>query len=161
MVQLFAAPPKKEVLPVIPQDRPVYRILNEQGFFGPDDTLHPEGEILVLWDTPNEDMEPLNELAQINFEKYIDTLEESAKIVADKHGRHFAGRPRSKEEMIENATMAKHAAQTTANPHGVRIMGAKKNSKKRIQALGAEETVSMNAGDSIQEARHALVEKLA
>lgn len=113
MVQLFTAPPKASAIPNIPQDRPVYRILNEQGFFGPDDTLHAEGEIIVLYDTPNEDMEPLNDLAREKLGEYLDTLEESARVVAEKNGRHFAGRPRSKQEMIDNAVMDKRAAQTT------------------------------------------------
>ena len=135
MVQLFNSPPKDKIDPKIPTDRPVYRILAEKGFFGPDDSLHPEGEIIVLWDKPNEDMEPLNEMAKERFEAMIDELEASASEVAKMNGRHFSGRPRSKEEMIANASEDARRIQSVSNPDGVRIMGAKFDSSDRIQSL--------------------------
>ena len=157
MVQLFTAPPVQKRDPAIPQDRPVYRILNEQGFFGPDDTLHPAGELIVLYDTPNEDMEPMNELAQEAFEKYVDTLEESARVVAERNGRYYAGRPRTKDEMIANASEDARRLQTVKNPNGVKIMGAKMNSKKRIQKVNPETTSDFVANN---EERASKIEKL-
>ena len=143
MVQLFHTPPKQKADPLIPEDRPVYRILAEKGFFGPDDTLHTEGEIIVLWDKPNEDMEPMNDLARTAYEAMIDELEESASKVAQTNGRFYAGRPRTKEEMIANASEDARRVQSISNPDGVRIMGAKLNSKKRIQAVGEIDAVEM------------------
>lgn len=143
MVQLFHTPPKQKSDPRIPEDRPVYRVLSEKGFFGPDDSLHPEGEIIVLWDKPNEDMEPMNDLARDAFEKMIDELEESARMVAEKNGRHYAGRPRTKEEMINNATEDARRVQSISNPDGVKIMGARKDSRKRIQSVGEPEALTM------------------
>ena len=158
MVQLFQSPPKVSVLPDIRQDAPCYRILNEQGFFAPNSKLYQEGELLYLWDQPNEDMEPMNDLARVALEKYIDTLEESARIVAEKNGRAYAGRARSKNEMLEQASQDARRLQTTNNKNGVRIMGAKLNSKKRVQDVGmpeasemgnnaAEEAISKRVGD--------------
>ena len=157
MVQLFAAPPKAEVLPNIPQDRPVYRVLSEQGFFAPNDKLYQTGELVVLYDTPNEDMEPMNDLARQAYEAYIDTLEESAQKVAEKNGRSYNGRPRTKEEMLEAASMDARRAQTIGNEKGVRIMGAKRNTKKRVQDVGESDVPMMTAND---EARRSRVEDI-
>ena len=158
MVQLFQSPPQQKIDPIIPQDRPVYRVLNEKGFYGPDDALHPEGEIIVLYDVPNEDMEPMNELARAAFEKYIDSLEESARVVAEKNGRFFAGRPRTKEEMIANASADARISQTTANPNGVKIMGAKLDSRRRIGRVGPEAASEMSGSN---EERAKKIQKLA
>ena len=158
MVQLFTAPPSVKADPAIPQDRPVYRILNEQGYFGPDDSLYPMGSIIVLFDTPNEDMEPLNDLAREIFGKYIDELEESARKVAEKNGRYFAGRPRTRDEMIAQATEDARRVQTTMNPNGVKIMGAKKDTRKRIQQVGSSAMPDVGADNEAAKAR---VEKLA
>ena len=154
MVQLFTKPPKKEVLPDIPQDRPVYRILNEQGFYAPNDRLYQAGEFVALWDVPNEDMEPMNELAREALDKYIDTLEASAKLVAEKNGRAYSGRPRSKEEMIDAANIDARRAQTVGmGDKGVPIMGAKINSKKRVQNIGEVETPMMSSTDEARLSR--------
>ena len=160
MVQLFQAPPQQKMLPPIPQDRPVYRILNEQGFYGPNDTLFQEGEIIVYDDTPNEDMEPMNELARVALEKYIDTLEESARVVAEKNGRSYAGRPRSKNEMLEFASQDARRLQTIGNQGGVPIMGAKKRGRPRIQRVGDPVVSEMGGNDAAAEARKARVGKL-
>lgn len=146
MVELFQSPPKQQVIPYIPTDRPVYRVLAEKGFFGPDDTLHPEGEIIVLWDDPSEDMEPMNELASAAYDKVLDRLEDSARFVAEKNGRLFSGRPRSKEEMIANATLDARRVSTVGKPEGVPIMGAKKRGgRPRISKVGAPDAPEMAA----------------
>jgi hypothetical protein len=127
MRELFLTPPRPRVDPVIPQNKPVYRVLDEHGFFGPDDTLHPEGSLIVLHDLPNENMEPMNDLAREKFEEMLDGLEESARKVAEANGRHFAGRPRSKEDMIAHAS--EDARKATA------IMGAKLDVSSRIESV--------------------------
>lgn len=143
--ELYLSPPRQKSDPVIPQDRPVYRILAEKGFFGPDDTLHPEGEVIVLWDTPNEDMEPMNQMATDIFEKYIDTLEESAKLVAESNGRYFSGRSRNKEDLIANASADARRVQIIQNGPGTPIMGARKDSDTRIQKVGPQEIPEVGA----------------
>lgn len=139
MRELFQSPPKAKIDPVIPQDKPVYRILSEKGFFGPDDTLHPEGSIIVLFDTPNEDMEPMNELAREALSTYLDYLDECDQELAKANGRKFAPRTRgSKEEIMANAHADARRIQSLSNPNGVSIMNAKMDSSKRIQTLGEE-----------------------
>ena len=97
-------------------------------------------------------------LAREIFRKYIDELEESARKVAEKNGRYFAGRPRTRDEMIAQATEDARRVQTTMNPNGVKIMGAKKDTRKRIQQVGSSAMPDVGADNEAAKAR---VEKLA
>ena len=99
----------------------------------------------------------MNELAREAFEKYVDALEESARVVAERNGRYYAGRPRTKDEMIANASEDARRLQTVQNPNGVKIMGAKMNSKKRIQKVNPETTSDFVANN---EERASKIEKL-
>lgn len=78
----------------IPTDRPAYRILAIAGFFGPDDHLYGEGECIVYDGEPNEEMEPLNILAEQKMIALKEKLDEFARKAAEKAGRPFVGRPR-------------------------------------------------------------------
>lgn len=138
MRELFLAPPQSKSDPIIPQDKPVYRILSEKGYFGADDTLHPEGEIIVLHDKPNEDMEPMNDMARKEFEKMADELEASDKLVAQSNGRSFLSR-RTKEDLIADASADARRVQTVGKTTGVPLMGGKKRGRPRIERLGQEE----------------------
>jgi len=133
MRQLFLNPPTSRPEPKIPTDRPVYRVLDEKGFFGPDDTLHREGEVIVLWDEPNMEMEPLNEMAKERFEKAATKLELSGREVANFNGRYFAPTA-TKEDMIDNATSDARRVRSLSNPDGKAIMGAKKDVSDRISS---------------------------
>jgi hypothetical protein len=138
MAELFLSPPRPVNMPDIPQDRPVFRILDEKGFFGPDDTLYSAGALVVLYDEPSVDMEPLNDLAQTAFNTMLDKLEAGAREVAKKSGKMFIGTPRTKEEMINGAS---DAARSSAS-----IMGEKKTSKSvkhRIDAVEPGATPEM------------------
>lgn len=138
--ELFLTPPRPRVDPPIPQNKPVFRVLNEKGFFGPDDTLHPMGSLIVLYDFPNEDMEPMNDLAREKMEDYLDSLEESARKVAEINGRFFSGRPRNKEDMLANAS--EDARRDTV------IMGAKMDTSKRIEGIGPQEVPDVMADNT-------------
>lgn len=145
MRELFLTPPRPRVDPAIPQDKPVFRILDEHGFFGPNDHLYPQGSLVVLYDCPNENMEPMNDLAKESLSAYLDMLDDSAKKVAETNGRYFASRPRSKEEMMDNASeMARNKAA---------IMGAKIDTSKRIEDIGQKEVPETNANDAKRRAR--------
>jgi len=57
-----------------------------------DDTLHVEGEEIWYTGCPNEEMEPLNELARVRSREYIDSLDDAARAVAAAKNRPFTGR---------------------------------------------------------------------
>lgn len=114
----------------IPQDIPVYKILDEHGFYGSDDRLYLAGEIITLEDEPNEDMEPMNALARERLQAYLDKLDGFAKLAAEKHGRAFVGRARTLDAAITMATQDARRVQLVKGDGGIPIMGGKKRGPK-------------------------------
>lgn len=112
---------------MIPNDRPVYRILGN--FFGPDCHLYGEGEIIAFEGEPNEDMEPLNEMAKTRMKAFFDKLDKEARKVAEKAGREYAGRPRSLEDAIALSRADAREMQTVRNGPGLPVMGATPDTK--------------------------------
>lgn len=110
----------------IQEEPPKYRILSTAGFFGPDDHLYTEGEVIYWTGEPNEDMEPLNEPARVQMEAFFDKLEEGAKALAKKAGVEYRGRPRNLEQAIELSTIAARRTSTINGDGGIPIMGADK-----------------------------------
>jgi hypothetical protein len=145
MRELFLQRPRQKVDPPIPQNKPVFRVLDEHGFFGPDDTLHPEGSLIVLYDAPNENMEPMNDLAREAYEAMLDKLDQSAREVAKANGRHFADRPRSKEDMI--------AAATEDARRKVPILGANRDMSDRIESVIPKPVSEVGADQPKQRAK--------
>lgn len=145
MRELFLQPPRQKIDPPIPQNKPVFRVLDEHGFFGPDDTLHPEGSLIVLHDAPNENMEPMNDLAREAYEAMLDGLEESSRKVAEANGRHFSGRPRSKEEMINNASEDAR--------RNVPILGVNRDATSRIESVTPKPVSDVGADQPKQRAK--------
>ena len=91
------------------QERALYRILDPVGFYDDNDTLHmpsPDGEYPEIYfdGIPNEQMEPLNELARERLSKYLEDLDEKGRLAAEKLGRPWTGRPRTLDGAIMLAT---------------------------------------------------------
>lgn len=110
----------------IPQDRPVYRVLNQHGFFGPDDHLYKEGELIYLDSEPNEELEPLNDKADKAQAEFFDKLDNLARKAAEKAGREYNGRAKGLEEAITNAHADARRTQIRVGDGGVPLMGAVK-----------------------------------
>jgi len=89
---------------MIDNNRPAYRILAVEGFFGPDDHLYRAGECIYFDDEPNEEMEPLNGLAKEKLNGHLEKLDDLAREWAAKTNRPFVGRPRSFDGALELAT---------------------------------------------------------
>lgn len=105
--------------------RPAYRVLDPNGFFGPDDTLYQFDEygepVTIYFDgEPNEQLEPVNEPARVKLNAYLERLDEAAKTAAEKLGRPFVGRPRNIDGAIELATALQRDS--------MQIMGVRKES---------------------------------
>lgn len=82
MSQFFASPPKPRELPEISQKVPVYKLLAP--YFDKQDRLCEEGEYIQLKTEPNQYMEPLNALAEIEMRKLLSKLDNIAKGVIEK-----------------------------------------------------------------------------
>ena len=112
---------------LIPSDRPAYRILSVEGFNGPDDHLYREGDCIIFDGVPNEEMEPLNEIARQRLAEYSAMLDEEARKVAAKFGRTFAARPRTLDGVIAQASADARQVQLITGGPGVPLMGGKHN----------------------------------
>lgn len=123
---------------LIPSDRPAYRVLAVEGFYGPDDHLYREGDCIIFDGIPNEEMEPLNEIARKKLQMYSNWLDEEARKVAAKHGREFQSRPRNLDGVIAQASADARQVQLLQGGPGVPLMGGTHN-KVGIQKLEDEE----------------------
>ena len=88
-MRLSPVPPRPTAPVVIPQDEPVYRLKGD--YFGPDDVIYPEGSILAIADEPNQEMEPLNDLARAAMRAYLKKLDGYGRAAAEKVGKGYSG----------------------------------------------------------------------
>jgi hypothetical protein len=98
---LSPIPPQAAAPIVISDERPAYRITSQAGFFGPDDTLYPEGTMMYWDEQPSLEMQPLNRLAREAKKKYLESLDDLGKIAAEKLGKGYTGYTNAHENAIE------------------------------------------------------------
>lgn len=95
----------------IDNSKAAYRVLDPNGFFSDDDTLYAEGSEIYFDGTPNDQLEPLNQLAKDRLVKYLEDLDTLGREAAQKLGRPFTGRPRSLDGALALATALQKAEQ--------------------------------------------------
>lgn len=136
MVQanLSPQPPRHSGAIVIPQDRPVYRI-GMGKFFGPDDTLYLEGSVIAYDDEPNQEMIPLNALAEAKMVDYLKKLDDFGRKAAEKAGKSYAGLLDSYENARKIMTDESKKVQVIGAPEQVPLMGAKKRGRPPIERV--------------------------
>lgn len=125
MTRLSPVPPRASNF-AIPQDRPVYRILQGK-FFGPDDTLYEEGSFVVWKDEPNLEMEPMNELAQENMIVFLKKLDTDGRKVAEKTGKAWNSLADAHANAYALAQQDSKSFEVLNKPKQVPLMGAKKS----------------------------------
>lgn len=138
----------------IPQDRPVYRLGAD--FFGPDDTLyygpcaaHPDGQVIVWRGEPNEDMEPLNDLAREALTEYSSKLDRLAQEKAAKEGKTFLSRPRGKSAQLQETIRDAHRMRDIESIGGVKhtpLFGAD-NSGNGVEVIAAASSDRLNISE--------------
>ena len=101
--------------------RACYRILDVNGFYGPDDHLYPMDSEIYYDGEPNEEMEPLTEPARLKLQIYLDKLDNLAREAALKTNKPFVARPRTLDGAVELATSFAR--------NNVPIMGKKSDSR--------------------------------
>lgn len=106
---------------------PIYQILDENGFFGPDCKLWREGEYVMFTDEPNLLMKPMNEAARAEMKKFISKLEGFARQKALKDGREFTGLPVDMIRQLDDSV-------DSAIDENKRIMGLEITSKPPVRA---------------------------
>ena len=102
---------------MIDNTRAAYRVLDPAGFFSDDDSLYLENEEIYFDGEPNEQLEPLNQVAKDRLITYLNKLDTQAREAAAKLNRPYVGRPRSLDGALELATALQR--------NNVSIMGAK------------------------------------
>lgn len=124
---------------VIRNDRAAYRILDVNGFYGDDDNLYKQDEV-IYWDgEPNEEMEPMNEMARVRLVAYLEKLDNLGRLAAEKAGKPFVSRPRTLDGAIEIATSLERS--------NMPVMGGRKDEARTIQRVDQDavaETGSIN-----------------
>lgn len=83
--------------------RAAWRVLAVAGFFCDDHLYELESE-LYFDGEPNEELEPLNELARERLNTYLEKLDALGREAAAKAGRSYAGRPRTLDGALELAS---------------------------------------------------------
>ena len=94
---------------MIDNTRAAYRVLSPSGFYSDNDVLYQvdqNGEPAEIYfdGEPNEELEPLNDLARDRMTKFLDKLDNLGREAAAKLGRPFVGRPRNLDGALEMAT---------------------------------------------------------
>jgi len=118
---------------------PVYKILDENGFFGPDCKLWRENDYIMYSDEPNLQMQPMNKAAREEMAKFVTKLEDFARKKAEKEGREFTGLTHDMLRQLDDAV-------DSAFDENKKIMGLEptgkppvrpklKNSDPRIQGV--------------------------
>lgn len=126
-MRLSPLPPRAAAPVIIPQESPVYRL--KAPFFGPDDHLYAEGEILIYEDEPNPEMEPMNELAQDAMRTYLKKLDEHGKTAAEKVGRGYTGLSDAYENSLLLSKQQGKRVQSLSKREAAPMMRAKKDVK--------------------------------
>lgn len=86
--------------PVNDSNTPRYRLLAPCFL---DDTLYDEGTEIYWTACPNEEMEPLNELARDASQKYMEMLDDAGRAVAAARNRAFTGRRDMLDQAIDHS----------------------------------------------------------
>lgn len=118
----------------IPQDRPVYRVEDPRGFFGPDDILHPQGSVIYFDDEPAFHMHPLNDLATARKLELLKKLDEHGRQVAAMTGKAY----NSLADALENArTLAKQSGSILrlGEEEAVPLLGKRKPGRPKVEKI--------------------------
>ena len=122
---------------VIPQERPVYRV-GEDKFYGSDDRLYEENDLIEYDDEPNENFIPMNALATEQMRKYLKKLDAAGQKVAEKLGVAWT----SREDAFENAQQLAKEDAKKINLISVKetptVMGAKKRGRPPINKINSD-----------------------
>lgn len=137
----------------ISNERPAYRILAIHGFFGPNDNLYQEGSEVYFDGEPNEEMEPLNELARVKLELYLENLDKLGRETAAKLGKAYAGRPRNLDGALEIATAVQRA--------DMGLMGNKNKDGAQIATVEASEVSETGQGNKRKPGRPRTIASVA
>lgn len=118
----------------VPQDVPVYRILTGS-FYGPNDHLYVEDDVIAWEGEPNEEMEPLNALAKEAQKVFFKKLDDCAREHAERLGKPFTGRLKSLDAIVAQATSDARRIELVRGDGGLPLMGGVKADAPAIKKI--------------------------
>lgn len=128
---------------IIPNDVPVYKIMDERGFFADNDILYPQGTVVKWSDEPNTQMLPMNEMARTKLQAYIDKLEKLGRDAAEKLGVPYEGLDTARDIALQLAHMENTHKNGAIEVNDERpIMGVKKKGRSAKVAEITPEAIS-------------------
>ncbi len=138
MVQLYQAPPRGFSPIAIPEDVPVYRLKTDCYFHD----REIKAGLIIEWDeVPNEEMQPLNAKAKVEYEKYLDHLDKCGQAKAEKDNKSYA----SKLKTFEARSKKKRGGlNVLSGEEEAPLMGGKTVSK-HIKVVGQDEIDPLDA----------------
>lgn len=148
-MQLFSAPPRQSYMPLaIPQDVPAYKIMS--GGFYVDDELLPEGTFIVYEDTPNLEMEPMNELAFAKMREYLSFLDKLGyeKEKEDKRA-YMPLLPAFETKYAPRAASDGRRVAVLNRQEDVPMMGGKRKGRSRVSRIEAVEVDSRSVAREV------------
>lgn len=135
-MKLYPAPQQIVQAFQIPDDEPCYKI-GEDGFFGPDDTMHDEGDVIVFDGVPSLTMIPMNQLAEEKILAYFEELDvlgaEAAKIAKRGYVK-LADRLLNRKE--ENEAVENKGIRSLSKQVVPEILGKRKRGRPAVKKIG-------------------------
>lgn len=137
------ARPKQKPEFDIDQTVPCYKYIGSKGFLSPEDELimaNTPQAVFYLDESiePNEDFEPMNDLARKMMNKFFDKLDQCAEDRAKKDGKSFAKRARNFNGDYEMPSEDGRKIQVIKDGAGVPLMGAKKRGRPKLTKVNAD-----------------------
>lgn len=129
---LSPIPPRSYAAPVVRQDRAAYRILKECFL---DDVMYFEGQMIYWDEEPNKEMEPLNDLAQKEIDKFFDAREELAKQKSASNGMKYIPLRRPVQEDRERNNAESRRPEIVKGDGGVPVLGARKRGRPKAEKI--------------------------
>lgn len=132
---LSPVPPQRQSPYAIPDDVAVYRVMGNTYL---DDELYTEGAVITWPDEPNQEMEPLNELARAAMAAFLKKLDFFGEKAAKKAGVAYISLANAHEVAHQLAKQEGKRVNILNAKKTVPLMGAKKN--RRGSKVQLEET---------------------
>jgi hypothetical protein len=123
---------------------PCYKYIGSKGFLSPEDELimaNTPQSVFYLDESiePNEDFEPMNELARKKMNEFFDKLDRHAELNAKATGKSFAKRSRNFNGDYDMPSEDGRKIQMVRDGAGVPLMGAKKRGRPKLNKVVQEE----------------------
>jgi hypothetical protein len=136
-MKLSLIPPPPVASLNIPVDEPCYKI-GEEGFFGPDDTFHEEGDYIVFDGIPAMNFIPMNELAEEKILAYFTELDVLGAEAAKLAKRGYISLVSRLEKDEEDEPVENKGIRSLTKAPAPSTLGKKKRGRPPVKKIGSD-----------------------